>query len=238
MIWLAVIGLALGAFAVGAFALGLARGLWTSMLATLALGLAGYGLQSRGDLAAAPAAGRGVAEGALFDLAEARHELVAPADRSRSDLMMLADGMARQGRYADAIALLGGATAADPGDFEAWLAKGNALVEHTQGVLTPAALYAYREAARLRPEHIAPNYFLGVALIRQGRLIEAYEIWRDALQQAGPDAAGRAALAERVMRLETMLGMMASMTEGAAAAERGAPAPPDEPQAGGGPAPR
>jgi cytochrome c-type biogenesis protein CcmH len=207
MTWLAAIALALAAFALGAFALGLAKGLWSSMLAALALGLAGYALQASPDVPSAPKSGPGADDAPPFDVVEARREMLGAGERSQSDFVLVADALTRQGRYADAAQLLAGATRENAADFEAWLAQGNALVEHTEGVLTPAALYSYRQAALLKPGHIAPSYFLGVALIRQGRMMEARQVWRDALELAPADAAGRDLVDERLARLETMLGV-------------------------------
>src|SRR5690606_13296073 len=54
MSWVLAIGLAAAAFAAMAFALRLPRAAWTSALAALALGLAGYALQGEPELAGAP----------------------------------------------------------------------------------------------------------------------------------------------------------------------------------------
>lgn len=209
MTWIAAIILALGVFALAAFAFGIARSLWSTLLAALALGLAGYALQASPDLPAAPRSAAPDAQQAVFDLVEARREMVAPEDQSKDDFLFLADAMARQGRYAEAAQALAGVTRENPRDFEAWLAQGNALVEHAGGALTPAALYAYRRASALQPDHLAPGYFLGVSLIRQGRMMEARQVWRDTLEGGAEDAAGREALQERLVRLEALLGVPA-----------------------------
>lgn len=208
MTWIAAIALAVAAFALAAFVLGIARGLWSTLLATLALGLAGYALQASPDMPSAPKEPRSASDAPPYNVVEARREMLGPGDRSQSDFVLVSDALTRQGRYADAAGILAGATRENPADFEAWLAQGNALVEHTDGALTPAALYAYRQAAMLKPDHIAPSYFLGVSLIRQGRMMEARQIWRDALDKAPPEAAGRVPLDERLVRLETMMGLV------------------------------
>jgi cytochrome c-type biogenesis protein CcmH len=133
--------------------------------------------------------------------------------------------MARQGQYANAAQFLTGATRANPRDFEAWLAQALALVEHADGVLTPAALYSFRRAAALDPTHPAPGYFLGVSLIRQGQLLEARQVWAETLAAAPADAAGRAPLADRLARLDGLLGAAASAAEGPPAAVPGEAVP-------------
>jgi len=207
MTWLAAIALALAAFAIAAFAFGLARNLWTSLLAALALGLAGYAMQASPDLQSAPKAAAGDQEGAPFDIVAGRGELLAANERSQAEFMLLADAMAREGNYVLASQTLSGITQGNPEDFEAWLAQGIALSEHAGGALTPASLYAYRRASALRPDHLAPGYFLGVSLIRQGRMMEARQVWTDTLASSAEDATGRAALTERLARLEAMLGV-------------------------------
>ena len=205
MSWIVAIALALGAFALAAFALGVARQGWTSFAAALALGLAGYALQASPGLPGAPAAGAARPEGVDWAYVEARHEMVAPRDRSTSNQMIIADGFARRGQYANTVALLRDAVRANPNDAEAWLALGNALVEHAGGALTQPALYAYRRAADLDPGSAGPGYFLGFALIRQGRIMEARGVWASTLESAAEDAAGRAALEERLARLDQII---------------------------------
>ena len=133
MSWLIAIALALAAFAVAVFAFRVARSGWTTIAAALALGLAGYALQASPDVRGAPAsaeAGRGDAAWALVD---ERKSMVASEDHSRNGKLIVADAYARRGQYADAAGILRGAIADNPRDGEAWLALGNALVEHAGG---------------------------------------------------------------------------------------------------------
>jgi len=213
MSWLAALALALIAFAIAAFAFRLPRKLYTTLLAALSLGLAGYALQASPNVPASPAQGT-VRDDSDFEVVEARREMLGASDRSSADMLVVADAMARQGQFTDAAQFLNGVTRANPRDFEAWLAQGNALVEHADGVLTPAALYTYRQASALNPTHPAPGYFLGVSLIRQGQFMEARQVWADTLAAAPADAAGRAPLADRLARLDGLLGMAGQMPQG------------------------
>ena len=205
MSWLLAIALALVAFAIAVFAFRVPRSGWTTVAAALALGLAGYALQASPGLPGAPAAaaaGRGDAAWALVD---ERKSMIADEKHSRNGKLIVADAFARRGQYADAAGILRGAIADNPRDGEAWLALGNALVEHAGGALTEPALLAYRRAAELDPHGVGPGYFLGLALIRQGRLGNASALWRATLESAAPDAAGRDVLALRLSRLDTLL---------------------------------
>lgn len=205
MTWLVAIALALVAFALGAFVFGVARRGWTTFAAALTLGLAGYALQASPGLPGAPAAGKRVPDEVDWAFVDARKEMVATGDRSGSNQIIVADGFARRGQYASAAALLRDAVRQNPNDAEAWLALGNALVEHADGALTQPALLAYRRSAELQPAAVGPGYFLGFALIRQGRLVEARNVWAATLETASEDAAGREALAERLARLDQLI---------------------------------
>jgi cytochrome c-type biogenesis protein CcmH len=205
--------LAIAAFAAAVMAFRLPRALWTSLAAALVFGLAGYATQARTDIPSAPRTAAAAPAPDAFDIVEQRREFIGDGERSRANLLYTADAMARRGRFIEASQLLSGITRENPRDFEAWLALGNALADHAQGALTPPALFAYGQAAGIAPEHPGPGYFIGVALIRQGRLIEARGIWADTLAAAPEGAAGRDALAERLARLDAMLEAMAAMQQ-------------------------
>ena len=205
MTWLLAIALALAAFALGAFAFGVARQGWTTFAAALALGLAGYALQASPGLPGAPAAGGDAPDEVNWAFVDARKEMVASARRSRSSQIIVADALARQGQYANAAAMLRDAVGQNPNDSEAWLALGNALVEHAGGTLTQPAALAYRRAAELDPAGAGPGYFLGFALIQQGRFIEARDVWAATLESAAEDAAGRAELEAQLARLDQII---------------------------------
>ncbi len=208
MTWIAVILLALLAFAIAAVAFKLEKGLWTSLAAALGFGLAGYALQANPDMPAAPKSASARAAELEYDVVEARREFVAQRDWSQNRLLVTSDAMARLGRFEEAAQLLAGNTDRDPRDFEVWLALGIALTEHADGALTQASLYAYQQAANAKPDSLAPGYFLGVSLVRQGRLMEARQVWRETLETGPEDAAGRAGLEDRLARLDAMLGAM------------------------------
>ena len=207
MSWIAVILLALLAFtaAVGIFRLD--KALWTSVGALLLFGLAGYAWQANPALPSAPKP-TALAQDDGFDTVEARSEFIAADERSAAPFLITADAMARRGRHADAAQMTAGIVRQYPNDFEAWLAQGIALTQHADGALTPPALYAFRQAATLRPDHPAPGYFVGLAMVRQGRLAEARAAWAETLATTAPDAEGRAALEERLGRLDEVLRAM------------------------------
>ena len=208
MSFLPAIVLAALAFAAAAFVLRMPRSAWALFGAALLFGLAGYALQGSPGEAGAPRTAIEDADNSGEALVDARRELFGTG-RPPSHFVTVADGFARRGQYADAAGILTGATRENPGDVEAWIALGNALVEHADGMLTQPALLAYRRAAEIDPRALGPGYFLGLALIRQGRLIEARDTWASTLESGAGDAAGRAALQERLARLDGLLSQAA-----------------------------
>ncbi|MGX7953016.1 tetratricopeptide repeat protein [Tsuneonella sp. HG249] len=202
MSFVPIILLAGAAFAFAALALRLPRSGWTLLGAALMFGLAGYALQGSPGQAGAPkAAIAETAEGS--ELVEARRAIYGPAQPSR--YVTVADGFARRGQYADAAGILRSSLAASPDDPEAWLALANAITEHAGGQLTPAAVFAFERAERADPGQPGPGFFMGVALIRNGRLQQARDIWARMLAAAPPDAVWREGLEERLTRLDRLI---------------------------------
>jgi cytochrome c-type biogenesis protein CcmH len=196
MTWIAVIGLAVLSFAGAALMFRLDKALWTSLSAALGFGLAGYALQASPDMPSAPKSAAVNTDELEFDVVSARREFVAQGDRSGSEMLVVSDAMARRGRYAEAAQMLAGVTRENP-------------------------LYSFQRASAVKPDHLAPGYFLGVSLLRQGRLMEARQVWRETLESAGENAEGRAGMEDRLARLDAMLGAMQSGQQSAPEAAQG-----------------
>jgi cytochrome c-type biogenesis protein CcmH len=205
MTWVLVILLAIVAFVLIAFVLKAPRGGREAVAAALALGIAGYASQASPGLPGAPKAAVEEVSGDATAIVEARGKVsdssLPPSDR----WVVIADGLARNGRYSDAAEVLRGAVKANPGNTDAWLAMGNALVSHAEGMLTPAALYAFRRAALSDPDAPGPPFFLGLAFARSGRYAEARKLWADLLARAPQDAQWRAPLEEQLGKLDAFM---------------------------------
>ena len=204
MTWLAIMAVAALAFVAAAVLLRLPRGGYTLLGAALLFGLAGYALQGSPGVPAAP--GKPAADaGATGEMmVQARREFFDPAIPP-SRFLITSDAYARRGDQLRAAAFAQSAARENPGDVEAWTALGNALSEHASGQLTPAALYAYGQAERRAPGSPAPDYFLGLALLRGGQPQRARAIWSDLLAGTPADAPWRPVLAERLARLDGLL---------------------------------
>ena len=202
MIWAGIIALALVVALAAIVVFRVPQRQWAVLGVALALGLAGYASQGRPDMAGAPkaAAAQKPVDGAA--MVAARQSF---ADGPSSNFMIISDGFARRGDFANAAGVLQAALRKNPKDGAAWLGMANALVEQADGQMTPAALYAYRQAAEVDPQNSGPAYFLGVAMIRSGRLIEGDQLWREALRKSPADAPWRPDLEQRITALESLM---------------------------------
>lgn len=205
MSWIPAIALAAAVFLAAAFVVKVDRNGWTLLGATLLFGLTGYALHGSPGQPSAPgmATERQGTDGEL--LIDARREYF-DTSQFPSRWITTGDGFARRGDFAQAAGFYRSATQENPGDLEAWLALGIALVEHAEGRLTPAALYAFQKAQQIDTENAGPRYFLGLAWLRAGEVERTLELWREALEAAPEEAEWRESLALRLMQLETMVG--------------------------------
>ena len=210
MSWAITVAAAMAVFAALIFVLKLPRSAWEITGAALLLGLAGYAAQGSPGLAGSPTPPREDRDSNAAALVETRQAMQAEFAPGRRYLIT-ADAMARNGRFESAAAILRGAIRAHPEDPDAWLALGNALVGHADGIATPAALYAYDKAAGLAPGHPGPPFFSGLALAQSGRFAEARERWQGLLDRplapgnTSADEPWRAVLSAQVQRLDALI---------------------------------
>ncbi|WP_066555234.1 tetratricopeptide repeat protein [Croceicoccus bisphenolivorans] len=192
-------------FAALVFVLKLPRGGREFAGAALLLGLSGYALQGSPSEPGSPTAPRENAESGQAALIEARRAMGDEFGEGRNYLIT-ADAFARAGQFGAAATLLRGATRKTPNDPDVWLALGNALVGHADGIITPAALYAFQKAADIAPDHPGPPFFTGLALAQSGQFEDARAIWQKLLDRPGEeDAPWRADLAARLARLDAII---------------------------------
>lgn len=203
--WLSAIALTLVALA-ALIVLGKApRKSWEAIAAALVFGLAGFAYQARPDLLGSPAS-TDPAQGKIgADLVTVRQQLSGEGPIARNRWTVTADALTRQGAFSDAAGLLLGAVEENPRDSGAWLALGNNLVGHANGALTPAALYAFRQAADADPAAAGPPFFLGLALIQNGQPEQGRAQWADLLTRAPVEAPWRAGVAQRLQLLDQLI---------------------------------
>lgn len=219
MTWVLILLTALAAFVVLAFVLKMPRAGWELTGAALLLGISGYALQGRPDEPGAPKAPVENQKAADAALIKQRQEMGQAFGEGQSWLV-LADGLARNNQYGAAAEVLRKGTQQFPNDADLWVAMGNALVGHSDGLISPAAQFAFQKAANIAPDHPGPPFFMGMALAQTGRLAEARAIWAELLQRSPADAPYRQDLVSRIQRIDSMLALSGQM-----GAATGAPAP-------------
>lgn len=211
MSWLFAIGLSLAAFAAMTLVFRLPRAAWTSVLAALALGLAGYAAQGSPGIPGAPRPATVRVPGEGANLVEMRRAVLPERQWSQHNAVITADAMARHDRYADAATMLLGAVRANPRDGEAWLALGNVLVMQADGAMTPAAQLAYRRAETVAPGSPGVPFFIGVAELQAGRFLDTRRLWAEAARRAPEGSAARTEIDARVARLDALLEQVQAM---------------------------
>lgn len=213
MTWFLAILLAGIAFA-GALAVKRSRRGWEAIGAALLLGIGGYGLQASPGIEGAPKPPAQQIASDPTALIEAREDLSDSSIPTANRWVIVADAMARNGQFANAAQVLLGAVEQEPEDGEAWLALGNALVAHADGLLTPASLYAFRKAGETEPDSAGPPFFLGLAMAQSGRFAEARTLWGRLLERSPEDAPWREDLEVRVQRLDELIAAQTSAGQG------------------------
>ena len=203
MSWFAIVLLALTAFALAAWALKLPRQGWTLMGAALMFGLAGYAVQGSPSQPASPRAQVADVEQNGEFLVSLRRAFFDP-ETLPSRFVVTSDAFARRGQYENAARFLDNAVRADPNDAEAWVALGNALVEHAGGQLGPASLLAYQKANAADENNPAARYFTGLAWLRSDEPGRTLVLWQSVLDDAPDDAAWLPLVREQVARLEQL----------------------------------
>ena len=178
---------------------------WEAIAAALVFGLAGFAYQARPDLPGSPTAAETAPGKIGAELVTVRQQLSGEGLIARNRWTVTADALTRQGAFGDAAGLLLGAIEESPRDSGAWLALANNLVGHADGALTPAALYAFRQATETDPQAAGPPFFLGLALIQNGRPEEGRALWAQLLARTPAAAPWRAGLAGRLQLLDQLL---------------------------------
>jgi cytochrome c-type biogenesis protein CcmH len=221
MTWVVIAGLTAAVFGALVFAFKVPRVAWELTAAALLFGLAGYALQGHPGLAGAPKAPVEDQRTADAELLRQRQAMGDKFGQGQSWLVV-SDALSRQGQFRAAADFLGHAVREHPDDADLWVALGNALTGHGEGMISPAAQFAFRRAAQINPEHPGPPFFMGMALAQSGHLVEARALWLGLLQRTPADAPYRRDLVARLARLDQLI----AMSEGKAP-----PPPPAEPEA-------
>lgn len=206
MTWVVILALAAAVYAVLVFAFKIPRAAREITGAALLFGLAGYAMQghpAQGGAPKAPVEDQHIADAELL---HQRQVLGARFGQGQSWLVV-SDALSREGQFRAAADFLGNAVRQHPDDADLWVALGNALTGHSDGMISPAAQYAFRRAAAIDPNHPGPPFFMGMALAQSGHLVEARTLWTGLLQRTPADAPYRRDLIARLARLDQLIAM-------------------------------
>ncbi|MEP3050095.1 MAG: tetratricopeptide repeat protein [Erythrobacter sp.] len=201
MTWLAVAGLAIVTLILAAVVLRLPKSGWTLFAAALMFGLTGYAWQGSAELASNPKTAQVSVQQSGEEMVEIRLGLF-DAGVPKPGYLTLSDGFARRGKFADAAGLLRQGLVDNPDHVEGWIALGNALVEHTDGVVTPPARIAYERAHAVDRSNPAALFVLGASYLRMRDIREARAVWAQLLADAPADAEWREELELRIQVLD------------------------------------
>jgi tetratricopeptide (TPR) repeat protein len=198
---LAVLGI--GAF--GAMALlGVVRPLWSMVGAALFMGATGYAWQGRPMLPAVPATPR--SDKIAFEPeALALRESLLGRYTADATYVTAAEAMTRDGDQRAAAQVVLGGLSKYPRSFILWTWAGTTLAAAAGDQVSPPALLAFRQAARLAPEHPAPPFYTGMAYIRAGDFAAARPYWAHALALSPQGTTYRREIGLRLALLDRLL---------------------------------
>lgn len=173
--------------------------------AAVMLGLVGYAVQGKPNLAGKPVAP--IAEPDGFG------EILTDSQRGMADRfgpagmwISMSDGFLRTGKSELAAKTLEKGLEKYPDNIDLWVGLGNALVAHGGGMMSPASALAFDEAARREPNHPAPAFFAGLALAQSGDFANAERVWMALERRTPEDAPWAEDLRLRLAQLRQAMG--------------------------------
>lgn len=187
-----------------------ARALWPTAGAALALGGAGYALQNHTALPGRPTiANRTPIEVPPDEIA--LREAMLGRFTGDGAYLIASDGLLRGGRIESGtrVVLLG--LAHYPRSLTLWTGLGSVLARHDGDTVSPAAKLAFARAAQLAPLHPAPPFFAGLAYVRAGDFAMARRQWARALALTPRDISYRRDVEIRLALLEQAMAETAGL---------------------------
>ena len=199
--WLILLGFLLLLFGALLWLGKLPRQAWELTGAALLLAVAGYAWQGNPGMAGVSVEPTEKPNSFDDSNIDARNEL---GDRfgDAREWLVFSDALNRSGKHGAAANYLRNGVKEHPDDPDLWVGLGNALVVHADGIITPAAQFAFQRAAEISPEHPGPPFFLGMAYAQSGNIDQARVIWTELLERSSDDAPWRADLESRLAAME------------------------------------
>ncbi|SIO05390.1 Cytochrome c-type biogenesis protein CcmH/NrfG [Parasphingorhabdus marina DSM 22363] len=199
--WLILLGFLLLLFGALLWLGKLPRPAWELTGAALLLAVAGYAWQGNPGMAGVSIEPTEKPNSFDDSNIDARNELGERFGDAR-EWLIFSDALNRGGKHGAAANYLRNGVKEHPDDPDLWVGLGNALVVHADGIITPAAQFAFQRAAEISPEHPGPPFFLGMAYAQSGNIDQARAIWTELLERSSDDAPWRADLESRLAAME------------------------------------
>jgi cytochrome c-type biogenesis protein CcmH len=157
------------------------------VIAALALAMIGYNHFGHHQLRDVPASPMIALPAAQQTAERARTQLLQkPADIAAwIDLSM---ALQNQGNSTRAVEALEVASRAMPASADLWVARGQALMHHGGGQLSPAARLAFDRASMIDPSHPGPKLYLALSWLQAGQPAQALPVLEALAQSAPKDA--------------------------------------------------
>ena len=114
----------------------------------------------------------------VSQVASARDRLIAGRLQSLSDWAAYISALNQSGQTLQAVAFLNNALQRAPDNPLLWAILGETLVIHSEGHVSPAALYAFDMTHNILPGHPAVHYYRAMAAIEDARPDDALGILR------------------------------------------------------------
>lgn len=199
--WLILLGFLLLLFGALLWLGKLPRQSWELTGAALLLAVAGYAWQGNPGMAGVSIEPTEKPNSFDDSNIDARNELGERFGDAR-EWLVFSDALNRGGKHGAAANYLRNGVKEHPEDPDLWVGLGNALVVHADGIITPAAQFAFQRAAEISPEHPGPPFFLGMAYAQSGNIDQARAIWTELLARSSEDAPWRADLESRLAAMK------------------------------------
>ncbi|WP_422344060.1 tetratricopeptide repeat protein [Parasphingorhabdus sp.] len=201
--WIILLVMIIALFAALVFLGKLPRTAFELTGAALLLGVAGYAWQANPGMAGVSVEPDEKPNSFDEDSITSREEMGERFGTAR-EWLVFSDALNRSGRHGAAANYLRNGVKEHPNDPDLWVGLGNALVVHADGVITPAAQFAFQQAANISPEHPGPPFFLGMAYAQSGKIDQARAIWTELLERSPEEAPWRKDLESRLAAMEKM----------------------------------
>jgi cytochrome c-type biogenesis protein CcmH len=171
--------------------------------AALLVGFAGYAWQGRPEQPGSPVTSREAA-GKVNAQAMIGQRKMRTGSGEEGAWLDMGDALARAGATQEAVLAMRSGIRDHRNSPDLWVGLGNALIAHGDGLISPAAMFAFHHAADLSPEHPGPAFFYGLALAQQGNVAGAANVWRGLLARTPGSAPWRNDLIARLTAIGGM----------------------------------